>query len=62
MTKKSDKMEIYGEIASPGFGEGKSIVLYSYQFYFSNERLINKNEKKKEFKKFQYYVKKPSKK
>jgi len=62
MTKKSDKMEIYGEIASPGFGEGKSIVLYSYQFYFSNERLINKNEKKKEFKKFQYYVKKTIKK
>ncbi len=62
MTKKSDKIEIYGEIASHGYGEGKSIVLYSYQFYFSNEKLINKNEKKKEFEKFQYYVKKTIKK
>jgi len=62
MTKKSDKIEIYGEIASPGYGEGKSIVLYSHQFYFSKEKLINKNEKKKEFEKFQYYVKKTIKK
>ncbi|GIX40511.1 MAG: hypothetical protein KatS3mg129_0244 [Leptospiraceae bacterium] len=32
------KFDLYGEIASYGFGEGKAIILYPYNYYIPNNK------------------------
>jgi len=53
-----EKFEIYGEIASLGYGEGEAILIFPYEHYLSKEKLIQKEQKINEYNKFQYYIKK----